>query len=53
MNKGLIMEDIKYYEERIKILEKARTDLFTSIDIINRNIDDCYYKISELKSQNL
>jgi len=47
------MEDIKYYEERIKILEKARTDLFTSIDIINKNIDDCYYKISELRSNNL
>ena len=47
------MEDIKYYEERIRILEKARTDLFISINTININIDDCYYKISELKSQNL
>ena len=46
-------KDIKYYKDRIKILEKAKDRLHNAIDVINRNIDDCNYKIYELESYEL
>lgn len=46
-------KDIKYYKDRIKILEKAQESLQNAIDTINRSIDDCNYKISELESYKL